>query len=565
MKYKILVVDDEKVLRYTFEEFLKEEGYEVVCAEDYKEALEKLENADFDLIFTDIVMGGETGIDLLRDIRKKGINSPVVIITGRPDIDTATEAVRLGAFDYISKPVDQHKLLKVAGVALKYKEAVDKKEEYRSNLEAIFASVKEGIVSVDSDMKVIEINSSALRLCGLSRESVGKQLNELSGECNNMCMEALKETLDKKKPIEGRYIKCDKSDNPDQVVSISTSPLVDGNRVFSGAIMLLSDESRVTDLEKKLKERRGFQKIIGNSEKMQDIYSLIESLANVQSTVLITGESGTGKELVAEAIHYSGVRSSKPLVKVNCSALSENLLESELFGHVKGSFTGATYNKIGRFQLADGGTIFLDEISGISPNIQLKLLRVLQDLVFERVGDSTPVRVDVRVIAATNRELSEMVKRGEFRDDLYYRLKVLGLHIPPLRDRVDDIPLLLDYFLDKFNAKFDKRIRGFSEAVHDSFLSYPWPGNIRELEHAVEHAFILCRKGFIDIKHLPGEFDPSRLKENFDASLGSTLEGEAALILKMLDETRWNRTEAAKILGMDRSTLYRKIVKYGLK
>lgn len=565
MKYKILVVDDEKVLRYTFEEFLKEEGYEVVCAGDYKEALEKVGNADFDLIFTDIIMGGETGIDLLREIRKKGVDCPVVIITGRPDIDTATEAVRLGAFDYISKPVDQHKLLKVASVALKYKEVVDKKEEYRSNLEAIFGSVKEGIVSVDSDMRIIEINSSALRLCGLSRESVGKQLNDLSGECNNMCMEALKETLDKKKAIEDRHINCDKSDNPDQVVSISTSPLFDRNRLFSGAIMVLSDESRVTELEKKLKERRGFQKIIGKSEKMQDVYSLIEALANVESTVLVTGESGTGKELVAEAIHYSGVRSSKPLVKVNCSALSENLLESELFGHVKGSFTGATYDKVGRFQLADGGTIFLDEISGISQSVQLKLLRVLQEMVFERVGDSKSIRVDVRVVAATNRELSEMVKRGEFRDDLYYRLKVLGVHLPPLRDRFDDMPLLLDYFLDKFNAKFNKRLRGFSEAVHNSFLSYPWPGNIRELEHAVEHAFILCRKGFIDIKHLPVEFGPSRLKEHFHASLGSTREGEAAQILKVLEETRWNRTKAAKMLGLDRSTLYRKIVKYGLK
>jgi transcriptional regulator with PAS, ATPase and Fis domain len=296
---------------------------------------------------------------------------------------------------------------------------------------------------------------------------------------------------------------------------------------------------------------------------MQEIYSLIESLCDVQTTVLITGESGTGKELVAEALHYRGSRSQKPLVKVNCSALSENLLESELFGHVKGAFTGAVKDKIGRFQRADGGTIFLDELGDVSHRIQLRLLRVLQEMEFERVGDSTPVTVDVRVIAATNQNLSEKVKRGEFREDLYYRLKVVEVAIPPLRDRLEDIPVLVDHFLKKFNEKFDKAITSVSADVQKIFMRHTWPGNIRELEHAIEHAFILCRQDIITIEHLPRSY--CSIIESRPAPLEGANENESHSILQALEKTAWNKARAAKLLGLDRKTLYRKIWKYNIK
>lgn len=293
---------------------------------------------------------------------------------------------------------------------------------------------------------------------------------------------------------------------------------------------------------------------------MQEIYSLLELLSDVPTTVLITGESGTGKELIAEALHYRGSRRNKPLVKVNCSALSENLLESELFGHVKGAFTGAIKDKIGRFQIADGGTIFLDEVADISPRIQVKLLRVLEEMEFERVGDSTPIKVDVSLITATNQDLSKKVRCGEFREDLYYRLKVMEITLPPLRERREDIPLLTEHFLKKFNKKFNKDITAISENVKKIFMDYPWPGNVRELEHALEHAFILCNQSIITLEHLPYEFK-AFTKNEFTLPQDKNANVSQA-ILNALKKTAWNKAKAARLLGMSRRTIYRKIKEY---
>lgn len=294
---------------------------------------------------------------------------------------------------------------------------------------------------------------------------------------------------------------------------------------------------------------------------MQKIYSLIEDLADVQTTVLITGKSGTGKELVAEAIHYKGKRSNKSLVKVNCSALSENLLESELFGHVKGAFTGADRDKTGRFQKADRGTIFLDEIGDISQRMQLRLLRVIQEKVLERVGDSTPVKVDIRVIAATNQNLSKKVKLGQFRKDLYYRLKVVEVALPALRDRKDDIPLLVEHYLRTFNNKFNKNIEAVTNSVMEIFMSYDWPGNVRELENALEHSFILCHQNTICDNHLPNELiDLSNAKA---PSITDT-ESESTAIIEALRRAGWNKSKAARLLGITVRTVYRKIEKYNI-
>lgn len=562
MKEKILVIDDESSIRFTLGTFLSDEGYEVRTAEDYYKALSLISEMDFDLIFADIILGGKTGIDLLREVKERKLRCPVIIITGDPNIETASDAVRLGAFDYITKPVRKNDIIHIAKVALQYKSLYDKSEKYRSNLEAIFRSVKDGIVTVDKELTVVEINEAARSICGFSSDIVGKSLNSLSHDCEGKCVEAIVETVEKRRSVEKYRLECRHKGRPDQVITLTTSPLIDSNGVFSGAVMVVRDETPLAALERDMEERRQFHNIVGRSKKMQEIYSLIESLADVPTTVLITGESGTGKELVAEALHYKGVRSDKPLVKVNCSALPENLLESELFGHTKGAFTGAIKDKIGRFQKADGGTIFLDEISDMSHSMQLRLLRVLQNMEFERVGDSTPVKVDVRVIAATNRQLSERVRLGKFREDLYYRLKVVELNLPPLRDRLEDIPLLVDHFIKQFNNKLNKDIKSVSEEVQKMFMEYMWPGNIRELEHTLEHAFILCRQSMITVEHLPPDF---RKLSGDRAPLIKEETDYTQEILKALEKTGGNKAKAARLLGISRRTLYRKMEEYGIK
>lgn len=559
---RILVIDDEENIRFTFESFLSDEGHEVTTAGDYDEALTILDKSDFDLIFADIVLGDKSGIDILKYIKKKNLTCPVVVITGAPDIETASDALRLGAFDYIPKPVLQNTLLRITKVALQHKALADEKEKYRTNLEAIFRSVKDAIITVDKDLFVVELNEAAKNICNLSRDSIGKSLSLLQRHCDEKCLDSLKETIKTKQPIEICNLECKHNSHPQQVVSIASYPLLDNKGIFSGAVLVVKDDTHLVDLERDMRERRKFYNIIGKSEKMQAIYSLIEDLADVQTTVLVTGESGTGKELIAEALHYTGERSHKPLVKVNCSALSENLLESELFGHVKGAFTGAAQNRAGRFQKADGGTIFLDEIGDISPRIQLQLLRVLQEKEFERVGDSNPIKVDVRVVAATNQNLREKVKCGEFREDLYYRLKVVEMNLPPLRERLEDIPQLVNHFLKKFNKKLDKDIVAISADVQKIFMNYSWLGNIRELEHTMEHAFILCHHNIITVDHLPLAFKDVMGTKSF---LSKDLRpDESNVILRALEQSAWNKARAARLLGMSRRTIYRKMKEYNI-
>jgi two-component system response regulator HydG len=556
----ILIVDDEESLVYTFETFLSDEGHQVLTARNYDEALEHLSRTAVDLVFSDIVLRGKTGIDFLRTIRSLGLTCPVVMITGFPEVQTAAEAVRLGAFDYVTKPVVQETLLRLTHVALRHKEVLDETERYRANLEAIFASVGDAIITVDTKLTVLELNQGAKDLCGLGREAIGATLTQLTMPCQEGVLEALRETLHDFQSVQGRRLECPREGLPSLVLGVSTYPLMSQQGRFLGAVLVARDETRLASLEYDLDEKRQFCDIVGKSQGMQGVYSLIESLANVDTTVLITGESGTGKELVADALHHQGRRSSGPLVKVNCAALPENLLESELFGHVKGAFTGAVSDRIGRFQKADGGTILLDEIGEISNRMQLSLLRVLQDKEFERVGDSRSVRVDVRVIASTNRNLAERVARGEFREDLYYRLKVVEIVLPALRDRPEDIPLLIDHFIGKLNRKLDREIRGVSADVERLCRGYAWPGNVRELEHAVEHAFILCRQDTIGIAHLPPQLRAAARCE----PAASPLSDGAEAIRQALQKTDWNKAKTARLLGVDRKTLYRKIAKYGI-
>jgi len=325
---------------------------------------------------------------------------------------------------------------------------------------------------------------------------------------------------------------------------------------------LKREKDRNILLTQALEKRYSFGNILGKNSRMQQIYDFISDISKTDSTVLIQGESGTGKELIARAIHFNSHRKNKPFVVANCSAYSQNLLESELFGHEKGSFTGAIRRKIGRFELAHGGTVFLDEIGEVSPPTQILLLRVLQDHRFERVGGEETLEVDVRVIAATNKNLTEEMKKGTFREDLYYRLNVIPIFVPPLREREDDIPLLASHFLEKFGPEKGKKVTGFSPEVMETFLAHRWPGNVRELENVIEHAVIVAKQDRVLVKDLPQyllQIPSSVLR------MVSLQDSERNLILRTLEQTRWNKHQAAKRLNINRSTLYGKIKRYGLE
>jgi PAS domain S-box-containing protein len=438
--------------------------------------------------------------------------------------------------------------------------------DQRSRLEAIFESVKEGIVAVDSSGKAIRANRALETICGVALEAIiGRPVAETHALCSRSCHLMLQETLYSGVEIKECQIGCRRTDRPQQVVVISSSPLKNAKGASMGAVLVIRDITDLLGLENKLRERYRFQNLIGKSQKMREIYDLLENLANLETTVLITGESGTGKELVAKALHYTGKRSHRPFIKVNCSALTQSVLESELFGHVRGAFTGALKDRQGRFEMADGGTLLLDEIGDISPLTQLKLLRVLQEKEFERVGESTPRKVDVRVISATNRDLKEKVKNGEFREDLYYRLKVMEIALPALRERNEDVSLLVDHFCRLFDERMKKAVDGVSHEVLSRFMTYPWPGNVRELEHGLEHAFVLCNGRTIELAHLPEEI------RDYIGPAHAPLRPKpgkkplpAQEVLRALEKCNWNKARAARSLGIDRSTIHRKILQHHL-
>jgi len=448
------------------------------------------------------------------------------------------------------------------------------KERLRSGLEAVFRSIPDAIITVDTDMRIIQTNRALSEVCCIGSElSQGRDLSCISGSCNRACFTVLRTTLETRRPVLEHRVEC-QTHAPGKVVVINSSPLLDSEHNFAGAVLVIRDITRLADLEKRLTDLHSHRGIVGKSKVMQDIYAVLDQLSDVESTVLITGESGTGKELVAEALHYGGARSKGPLVKVNCSALSENLLESELFGHMRGAFTGAIRDKIGRFQAAEDGTIFLDEIGDISPRIQLNLLRVLERKEFERVGDSRTRKANVRVLAATNVDLLEKIRQGLFREDLYYRLKVMVIQLPPLRERTEDIPLLMAHFIAHFQASFGKHLTKCSDEVMRVFMTYPWPGNVRELKYSLEHACILCPGGEITSAHLPADLlrfskgqGPAWIAP-VQASAPQPRGHAAGLgrenILAVLAQTGGNKAKAARLLGVDRRTLYRNMAKHQL-
>ncbi len=436
--------------------------------------------------------------------------------------------------------------------------------ERRLKLEAIFNSVSDGILSVDGDLRVTSFNRAAERIVGVAAaDAVGSALSDLFQTRGHDLSCVLNEVIREGRRIEEQEATLALRDGSERWIILNADPLTDVEGEPAGAVLVFRDISEIRQLREELKGRYRFHALVGKSRRMREIYELVEQTAATNATVLIEGESGAGKELVAHAIHYSSPRADGPFVKVNCSALPETLLESELFGHVKGAYTGAISDRMGRFEAADGGTIFLDEIGDVSPLVQLKLLRVLQEREFERVGSRKTVRVDVRVVAATNRDLKQLVREGRFREDLYYRLRVVPVALPPLRERKDDIPMLVAHFVEKFNKEMDRHLLGPTEEATAAVLDYTWPGNVRELENAVEHAFVRCRGSRFGVEDLPQELWPVE-KAAERLSIPDDPGQEKALILQVLEEAGGNRTKAARMLGMSRTTLWKRLNAYGI-
>lgn len=456
--YSILIVDDEAQNRDYLSEILSEEQYAVTAVANGKDAVARLSQDLFHVVLTDLQMPELDGLGVIRYLIESRLNCIGIIYTGYGSVKTAVDAMKLGAFDYLTKPF--------------------KAEE----------------------IKVV----------------VKKALEHLA----------------------------------------------------------LQEEN--TYLKQQLKAKYRFENIIGTSDKMQKVFSLIDKVASTDSTVLVLGESGTGKELVARALHYNSLRAQNPFVPVNCGAIPEELLESELFGHEKGAFTGAFRARIGRFELAHTGSIFLDEVSEMSPNLQVKLLRVIQEREFERVGGIKPIRTDVRIIAATNRNLEEEVEQGRFREDLYYRLNVIPLNLPPLRERDEDVPLLVKHFLAKHRKDKNPALTGFGKKAMGLLMQYKWPGNVRELENLVERMLILCDGTEVELGDLPEKIlagctqASSSLphidlpESGIDLSTAVS-EFEKNIIIQALNRSNWVKNRAAKLLNVNRTTLVEKIKKQKLQ
>jgi len=461
---------------------------------------------------------------------------------------------------------DTREMLKMAeDLETKTYELIDQKNK----LDAIFNSNIEGTFTIDKDWSITSFNDSAVKITGHKKsESIGKKCWEIfnSSICRNGCH--MEQTMQKGKTMIGNELEILNKSGKMTPIRVNSGILLNNKGEKVGAVETFIDISEIKNLSSHLDEKFKYENIVGKNKEIKQIISVLESVAQTDSSVLITGESGTGKEIAARAIHLNSGRRAGPFIAINCSAFAETLIESELFGHEKGAFTGAIKTKVGRFELAQGGTLFLDEIGDLSIAAQTKFLRVLETREFERVGGNKTIKLNARIIAATNKILSEEILAGKFREDLFYRINVMNVHLPPLRERKDDLPLLVNHFIEQFNLKFGKNIKQFSSSAYDYIEEYEWPGNIRELENVIEHCFILCNGDIIQAEHLP-----KRLKSIANTNFGKTNQNEAnnfktvekELIMSVLNRNNQNRTKSAKELGVDPSTLWRKMKKLGIK
>jgi PAS domain S-box-containing protein len=432
--------------------------------------------------------------------------------------------------------------------------------------QTILDSVADGVFTVDREWRITSFNKAAEQITGVSHEeAIGRRCCEVfrASICEREC--AIRHTIETRRPVFSKPIYIIDANGREVPISVSAAMLEDAHGNIVGGVETFRDLSLVEELRKEIENRYSFADIIGRSPAMQSLFELLPVVAESDSTVLIKGESGTGKELVARAIHDLSPRRTKRFVAINCGALPDSLLESELFGHKAGAFTDARRDKPGRFAIADGGTILLDEIGDISPAMQVRLLRVLQERICEPLGSVTPVPVDVRVITATHQDLRKLAQEKRFREDLYYRINVFRLELPPLRDRREDIPLLVQHFIGRFNTVQNKAVAGVSDDVMNVLMRCDFPGNARELENIIEHAFVLCRSGLIELHHLPQEI--AALAGLPSAHLGpsATLRSiEAFHIAEAVRRHQGNRKAAAKELGIHPTTLRRKIKALGI-
>jgi len=620
---KVLFIDDEEGIRKIFSILLRKEGYQVFTAKSGEEGLKIFEQEMPPIVITDIKMPGMDGIGVLKRVKEINPEAEVIIITGYGDMNSAIEALKLDASDFLPKPVKDEALLVALKRAQEKLELRIKLKKYTHNLEDLVrertkelqraqeqiktfyevsryisenTSLKETIDFVLKKIKEMVNYDYALPLIFNSKKDNFISIegydspNILGNWTQAYSIASMTEPMDmerwrsKKLPLTGPLKKFS---------YIASIPIVKEKEVM-GSIILASYESgsfsaqnmrfiylmlsqtsgvirriilqdeQLERLHNQIKMLSGYGDIIGKDPKMQRIYQLILDIAPSNATVLIQGESGTGKELVARAIHMNSPRKDKPFVVVNCSAYPQTLIESELFGYEKGAFTGATQRKLGRFEIAHEGTIFLDEVSEIPLPSQVKILRFLQFQEFERLGGTETIKVNVRVIAATNKDLGEEVKKGNFREDLYYRLNVIPINLPPLRERKGDIPLLVEYFLKRLSTQSGKGIKELSPGAMQSLINYNWPGNVRELENVLEYAFVLTKGKIIEAKALPPALRSSGIIWSKD-KIASLEDNEKKFLIEMLNEFNWNKLQVAKRLGISRSTLYAKLKKYNLK
>ncbi len=437
--------------------------------------------------------------------------------------------------------------------------------DQKNKLDAIFNSNIEGTFTIDNDWNVTSFNDSAAKITGYKRtEAVGKKCWEIfnSSLCRNGCH--MEQTMNKGTSTIGNELEIENKNGKRVPIRVNSAILRNNKNEKIGAVETFIDISEIKNLSSHLNEVFKYENIVGKNKEIKQIISVLESVAQTDSSVLITGESGTGKELAARAIHLNSPRRMGPFIAVNCSAFVESLIESELFGHEKGAFTGAIKTKIGRFELAQVGTLFLDEIGDLSTAVQTKLLRVLETHEFERVGGNKIIKMDTRIIVATNKNLFEEISAGRFREDLFYRINVINVHLPPLRERRDDLPLLVNHFIEQFNKKFGKNIKQFSSSAYEIISEYNWPGNIRELENVIEHCFILCNGEMIQVEHLPKRLKIAHVNndsKNVMRSSNNILGTEREIILSALQSNKWNRALTAKQLKINPSTLWRKMKK----
>jgi len=441
-----------------------------------------------------------------------------------------------------------------------------KTQTVRTPTEAILESISDGVFTVDMEWHITSFNRAAEKITGVSREeAIGQRCSDVfrSSMCGADC--ALQQTLRTGTPIIGKSGYIIDSDGSRIPISLSTAVLRGADSHVIGGAETFRDLSEVEALRRELEGKFRVGDLTSRSPLMQRIFEILPAIATSPSTVLILGETGTGKELVAKTIHSLSLHNRGPFIAVNCGALPDTLLESELFGYKAGAFTGANKDKPGRFALAKGGTLFLDEISEVSPALQVRLLRVLQDRIYEPLGATRSETADVRVIAATNKDLAEQVRQGFFREDLYYRVNVVRLELPPLRRRKEDIPILVNQFIARFNRLQQKTVQGIAVEALSLLMAYEWPGNIRELENAIERAFILCNDGTIGLAHLPGELTAHGTATGTDADVRSAHEIlDTQAIRAALERNSFNRLAAARDLGIHKTTLYRKIKKLGI-